>query len=167
DGNVWQIRSDGIIVEPSDDTEVCYGNSIPFDPQITFQLNKTLSNDEFFKAISDAFPDQNAIYAFRVDGDFDVMNVRSVPAQEEPYPPLSEVVKHQSVFPLQHVSGTMSGFWFPEWMQGVNYPGFHSHFITDTRDAGGHVLNATTGNVSVSIQPVHQVTIILPDEKSY
>ena len=43
------------------------------------------------------------------------------------------------------------GFLFPDRARGLNVPGYHLHFITDNRTAGGHVLacRLTTGELRV------------------
>ncbi|NLW77505.1 MAG: acetolactate decarboxylase [Methanomicrobiales archaeon] len=161
DGITYKIRSDGEVLIPSGDTGVCFANTIVFDPEISYQLNTSMDKDTLLKNIEDSFPDKDSIYAFRVDGVYENMTVRSVPMQDEPYPPLTSVINNQSVFILQNISGSITGFWFPEWMQGVNYAGFHPHFITDSRDAGGHILGLLSKQVTVSIQPIRQFTTIL------
>ena len=169
DGKVWQITSDGMVSEPSGDTGVCFGNTIRFEPSISYLVNKTQDYKELLQVVNNSFPDHNSMYAFRIDGKFSKMKVRSVPLQEEPYPPLSEVIENQTIFNLSGVSGTISGFWYPEWIQGVNLAGFHPHFITENHDAGGHVLDFIAENVTISIQPVHRFTMILSpgdDKKS-
>lgn len=165
DGAVWRISHDGVVSEPLGDTEVCFATTVKFEPSISYSLNKTQEKDELLKIVNDSFLDHDTIYAYRIDGEFSKINVRSVPLQEEPYPILSEALKEQSVFNLSKVNGSIGGFWFPQWMQGVNYGGFHQHFITESHDAGGHVLNFTAENVSVSIQPIHRFTMILPDDR--
>jgi acetolactate decarboxylase len=76
----------------------------------------------------------------RVDGRFDYVKTRSVPRQRKPYPPLAEVVESQPTFELHDVQGSLLGFRFPLYAQGINVAGNHFHFITADRDAGGHVL---------------------------
>jgi alpha-acetolactate decarboxylase len=44
-------------------------------------------------------------YAVRVDGLFEYVKTRSVPAQSKPYPALSEVIKQQVSFELKNVRG--------------------------------------------------------------
>ena len=79
-------------------------------------------------------------YAVRVDGWFSYVKTRSVPRQRKPYPPLAQVVEHQPTFELLDVSGSLVGFRFPHYAQGLNVAGYHLHFITAERSAGGHVL---------------------------
>jgi len=164
DGNIYQIRSDGTVSEPPGDTGICFANTVLFRPEYSLQFNNTLDKEALFSEINKSFSNHDAIYAYRIDGTYSNISVRSVPPQEEPYPSLAEVVGEQSIFNLENVSGTVSGFWFPEWMQGVNYAGFHTHFITDSRDAGGHVLDVTSENVTVSVQPIHRFTMIFAED---
>lgn len=165
DGNIYQIWHNGTVTKPSGDTGICFANTVHFNPEITREQNESLRNEALYDLLNESFPDDNLIYAYRIDGTFPDITVRSIPSQEEPYPPLSDVIADQATFHLQNVSGTASGFWYPRWMQGVNYAGFHTHFITDSRDAGGHVLDLTTGNVTISIQPIYTFTVILPEKK--
>jgi acetolactate decarboxylase len=37
--------------------------------------------------------------------------------------------------------GSLVGFRFPQYAQGINVAGYHFHFITEDRSAGGHVLD--------------------------
>lgn len=164
-GRVWQITIDGVVTEPTNDTGVCFATITSFKPTITYSLHNSIKKDEILTSINNSFPDPNSIYAFQVEGSFSEMNVRSVPAQSLPYPNLTRVIEDQSVFNLTDVNGTICGFWFPEWMRGVNYAGFHPHFITSDFTAGGHVLDCTAENITMSIQPLHHFTMILPEDK--
>jgi acetolactate decarboxylase len=165
DGVIWQITRDGIVSEPPGNTRTCFATTVKFEPTISYTLNKTRKRSEVIAIINNSFPDHDSIYACRIDGIFSHMDVRSIPKQEEPYPPLYRVIENQSVFNLSEVTGTIVGFWFPQWMHGVNYGGFHLHFITSSHDAGGHVLDFTAENITISIQPLHRFTMILPTDE--
>ena len=77
------------------------------------------------------------------------VRARSVPRQEPPYRPLTEVVGEQHVFELTDVDGTMLGFRFPDYAEGIEVSGYHLHFITADRSRGGHVLDSRTGGLRV------------------
>ncbi len=165
DGTVYQITIDGVVNTPPGDTGVCFGNTLKFTPESSYTIQETSSLEELNTIIRESLPDPEQIYAVRVDGPFTNLSFRSIPSQEEPYPPLSAVIDNQSVFHLENATGTIAGFWFPEWMDGVNYAGFHLHFITDARDAGGHILNAESGETTLSIQEVDQLNLYLDYKK--
>ena len=75
------------------------------------------------------------------------VRARSVPRQTPPYRPLTEVVAEQHVFELEDVAGTMLGFRFPDYSEGIEVSGYHLHFISEDRARGGHVLDCRTRRV--------------------
>ena len=100
-------------------------------------------------------PSEDAIYVIKVSGVYDYAQTRSVPKQTEPYPPLTEAIKNQSIFTLNNVSATAVGFWFPSSMDGVDFAGYHLHLITDDRTAGGHLLDCIIRNATVEIDQIN------------
>jgi acetolactate decarboxylase len=45
------------------------------------------------------------------------------------------------VYELEDVAGTVVGFRFPDYAQGIEVAGYHLHFISEDRTRGGHVLD--------------------------
>ena len=58
------------------------------------------------------------------------------------------------------------GFRCPTYVSGVNVPGYHLHFLTKGKDAGGHVLEFRTAKAVVSVDYTSEFLMILPDEDS-
>ncbi|OQB96225.1 MAG: Alpha-acetolactate decarboxylase precursor [Verrucomicrobia bacterium ADurb.Bin122] len=87
--------------------------------------------------------------------------MRSVPAQQKPYPALAEVAKTQPVFELSNVTGTLVGFRAPPFVKGLNVPGYHLHFLADDRQSGGHVLSLTleSGTLELASYTLFQVQL--------
>ena len=164
-GTVYQITSDGVVHTPPGDTGVTFMDTVKFNPV----LNTTISGPSNFTALKDtlseSFPLENQIYAIRLDGFFSEMKIRSLPEQEEPYPPLSHVIANQSIFDLTNTTGTITGFWFPSWMQGTNYAGYHLHYLTEDHSAGGHILECVLENGTVGIDPIRSFSVDLIPEK--
>jgi acetolactate decarboxylase len=73
--------------------------------------------------------------------------------QKKPYPRLADVTKDQPTFEFENVSGTIVGFWLPEYVENVNVPGYHLHFINSNGSAGGHILEymIRSGNVGIDV----------------
>jgi acetolactate decarboxylase len=101
-----------------------------------------------------------------VDGRFEYVKTRSVPRQHKPYPPLVEVVKDQPTFELHDVSGSLVGFRFPDYAQGLNVSGYHFHFITADRSAGGHVLGCRLVRGELSIDHEGDFRLEVPQDVS-
>ncbi len=100
--------------------------------------------------------------AIRLDGRFDLVRARSVPRQQPPYRPLTEVVADQHVFELADVEGTMLGFRFPAYAEGIEVGGYHLHFISEDRRRGGHVLDSRAGRLRAQIDPSDDLHVELP-----
>ncbi|MDP9228873.1 MAG: acetolactate decarboxylase, partial [Actinomycetota bacterium] len=67
----------------------------------------------------------------------------------------------QHVFELGG-SGTMLGFRFPDYAEGLEVSGYHLHFIAEDRRRGGHVLACEPGRVRVQIDPSRDLHVELP-----
>src|SRR5215204_7376705 len=111
-----------------------------FEPNLSRPLATPMDFEAFGAYLDRLVSGETSCYAVRLDGWFSYVKTRSVPRQRKPYPPLAEVVQHQPTFELRDVSGSLVGFRFPRYAQGLNVAGYHFHFITAERSAGGHVL---------------------------
>jgi acetolactate decarboxylase len=104
----------------------------------------------------------DVIYGIKVSGSFDWARTRSPQKQAEPYMNITEALKTQAVFEVSNIQGTAVGFWFPASMNGVDYTGYHIHFITDDRTAGGHLLDCMINNATVEVDIIKNYNLILP-----
>jgi acetolactate decarboxylase len=104
----------------------------------------------------------DVIYGVKVVGSFDWAQTRSPQKQSEPYLNITEALKTQSVFNLSNVSATAVGYWFPSSMNGIDYAGYHIHFITDDRSAGGHLLDCIINNATVEVDIINSYNLVLP-----
>jgi acetolactate decarboxylase len=97
-----------------------------------------------------------------VTGTFDHIKVRALPRQKKPYPKLAEVAKTEPAFEHWKTEGTLVGFRIPGYMDGLNQPGYHFHFISADRTFGGQVLEATVGGSRLEIETIRDYTLKLP-----
>lgn len=109
DGKFWKAQGDGQVVRPP------LTDSTPFACVTRFAPTKraivrAADLQDLQKLIDLLAPEQNRFCAFRMRGEFGLVQVRSVPAQAKPYRPLAQVTKTQRVFDLTHVRGTLIGF---------------------------------------------------------
>lgn len=54
------------------------------------------------------------------------------------------MVAEQHVFELSDVVGTMVGFRFPDYVEGIEVGGYHLHFIDEAHERGDPELAAAT-----------------------
>ena len=134
-----------------------------FSPEDRFPLPAGSGFAELSAAIESRVPDSDASLAVRVDGRFALVRARSVPRQNPPYRPLTEVVAGQTVFELEEVTGTLVGFRFPDQSAGIEAGGYHLHFVTDDRRRGGHVLEfRAAAELSAAVDSEAELRVELP-----
>jgi acetolactate decarboxylase len=73
-----------------------------------------------------------------------------------------EAVENQPVFELYDVQGSLVGFRFPDYAQGLNVAGYHFHFITRDRRSGGHVLECLLTNGELEVDHEADLRVELP-----
>lgn len=163
DGTVYQARVDGTLATPPPSMKTPFAVVVPFEKDFSVALPRNLDYAAFKALLDRSIPNKNIFCAVKAHGRFSHVKVRSVPAQEKPYPPLADAVKHQAVFQLEDVSGTLVGFYSPAYVKGINVPGYHLHFISDSRTAGGHVLDFTSTDGIADIDMCHRFLMLLPE----
>ncbi|MFB6272297.1 MAG: acetolactate decarboxylase [Salinibacter sp.] len=151
DGTAYAVRNDGTTEEVGAETGIPFGVVTRFDPDTTLTLTQVESFADFQSQLDEALPPGTPLYAFKVTGQFDSLQTRSVPAQEPPYPALKEVIANQNTFTFNDAEGTMVGFYIPDVFEGVNAVGHHAHFVTARRNGGGHVLDVRSSMLTVRI----------------
>jgi len=166
DYNFYQVKTDGVAYKVADFEQTPFAVVTMFDVDQKENLSQDMDYKELENYIDNVIPTLNAFYAIKIEGDFKYMKTRSVPAQEKPYPKLPDVIEHQSVFEFQDISGTIVGFRCPSYIEGINVPGYHLHFISSNRDSGGHVLDFLVQEAIAKIDYTSQFILILPDEGS-
>jgi acetolactate decarboxylase len=124
--------------------------------------DEELDHDELLARLDALAPAGASSCAIRLDGRFESVRARSVPRQEPPYRPLTEVVADQHVFELAHIEGTMVGFRFPTYVEGIEVAGYHLHFASADRSRGGHVLDSRSHGLRVRVDPSDDLHVELP-----
>jgi acetolactate decarboxylase len=137
EGRFYRADVQGAIHEVDPGTRTPFAVLTWFTPTVAVAIDRPLSHEELLAVLDDHLPDGTVACAVRVDGAFELVHARSVPRQSPPYRPLAEVVGDQRVFDLAGVEGTMVGFRFPDYSEGIEVSGYHLHFITADRTRGG------------------------------
>jgi acetolactate decarboxylase len=165
DGKIYQVKSDGKVSVPPTSLTTPFAMVAMFKPQVNARVEKGSDYPTFEKIVNATGPNKNLFWAVKMKGQFSQIKLRSVPAQNKPYPPLAEVTKTQPVFNLENVSGTILGIRTPAYFRGLAVPGYHFHFITDDFKAGGHVMAFTLAEGTIlEIDTCNQYNLILPEK---
>jgi acetolactate decarboxylase len=143
DGVVYQAKADGHIYVVADNLTTPFATVTYFsgDQAVVTEIPMNLST--FSSVMEKRLPTGNMVYAVRMHDTFPFMKVRAIPAQQKPYPTLTEAAKNQSVYTYTNTTGTIVGFYTPVFFKGLNVAGYHLHFISDDKMTGGHILDFT------------------------
>jgi len=133
-----------------------------FEPTVDTGVEGALDHDGLLARLDRLIPSGASSCAIRLDGRFELVRARSVPRQHPPYRPLTEVVAEQHVFELRDVAGTMVGFRFPAYVEGIEVSGYHLHFVDEVRERGGHVLGSRSNRLRVRLDPSDDLHVELP-----
>jgi acetolactate decarboxylase len=165
DGEFYRADVDGRIHRVGPRERTPFAVVTRFEPTVDALLPAShRSHEELLVRLDELVPAGASSCAIRLDGHFPLVRARSVPRQNPPYRPLTEVVADQHVFELADVEGTMLGFRFPSYAEGIEVGGYHLHFIGADRSRGGHVLGSRTEELRVRIDPSDDLHVELPPQ---
>lgn len=144
DGVVYQALGDGKVVEADSKETVPFSNVTYFDEDGKIELSDISDLNTLKKKLDDVVTEQgkNSFYFIKLSGTFNTMNVRSELKQEKPYRTLDKALEtDQREFTYDNIKGTVVALYCPDYMDGLNTPGWHFHFISEDFSKGGHVLD--------------------------
>jgi acetolactate decarboxylase len=160
-GEYDQVKADGSVVRPDPSVLVPFAAVTRFYPDATLRDITAKNLSELTAKLEARLPSKSGFWAIRMEGTFPYVKARSPPAQEKPYPVLTDALKGQSVFTFRNVTGTVVGFFTPASATGVDPVGFHLHFISADHRAGGHVLDIAVDGARVQLDSTPRLSVIL------
>jgi acetolactate decarboxylase len=166
DGNFYQVRSDGNVYSIDENEKSPFACVTFFNPDTFDDIVNSVDASEFYDFLNKLIPSENMLYAIRIDGIFNYVRTRAVPKSEN-YRPLVEATKNQPVFDFHDVEGCLAGFYTPRFMESLNAPGYHLHFLTKDRQHGGHLIECAMQNARIGIQHVPELEVGLPVTLDY
>ena len=162
DGRFLRADADGNVSEVDPSARTPFAVATFFEPSVEFALEGPLDHGEMVAEIDRHARPGTPVCAVRMDGEWESVHARSVPRQSPPYPSLTEVAHDQHVFDFADVEGTMVGFRFPQYAQGLELAGYHLHFVDAARRRGGHVLTCRPRRVTVRLDQSRDLHVELP-----
>ena len=163
DGIVYQACADGKVYLPGDEETVPFGTIAEFHGEQTRRLADIPSYELFEERVDALCAQKNSPLAIRCTGHFSYMKVRAVGRQERDGVGLAEAAKAEALFELRDCRGDLVGFRLPGYLNGVNAPGWHLHFMDEEHRHGGHVVNFTLLEGELQYCYADDFQIRLPD----
>ena len=166
DRHFFQVRSDGSVREVQDNVLSPFAAVTAFSPDQSITLENCPDLSYLTSQFDALRQSDNFFYAVRVDGTFDYIHSRAMRRTKEGVP-LVQAAAVQPEFEFHNISGTLVGFWTPEYAKSLNVPGYHLHFISADRTRGGHVLQCRGKNPRLQIQREGDYHIVLPETEDF
>jgi acetolactate decarboxylase len=166
DGHFFQVRSDGSVRECSDDVLSPFAVITRFAPEAAVTVAQCPDMSHLVSRFDALRPSDNFFFALRVDGHFDYVHTRAMCRTAEGVP-LVQAAAVQPEFEFHDVSGTLVGFWTPEYAKTLNVPGYHLHFVSDDRQSGGHLLQCRGANLRLQLQREGDYRLALPETEDF
>lgn len=155
DGVCYHADADGQLSVAGKHLKTPFAALSRFHAHHTNSINKC-NYSELKSTLKKQFISPNIVYAIKVHGLFEKIDLRSESCKALHNIKLTELLpKIQHSFERENILGTLVGLWFPQYMSTLNIPGFHFHFVDDTRTIGGHVFDFTLHEGTVAIQEIH------------
>ena len=171
DGECWRATEDGTVWRAEPDMGVPFasvakaGYSVDFEIEGIKDIGKlkellTLKIEEDFGL--------NSMHIVRIDGGFDRVCARSESAYRSHHVDLKDILsKTQRDFMFENIAGTLVGIYYPDYMDGINAPGWHVHFLSEDRTKGGHVFDLELARGRIRLAKINKIEIQLPSEPAF
>jgi acetolactate decarboxylase len=162
EGAVYQVLSNGSVVEADDNTGVPFASAHFFLADINSTIQDINSYNTLKSKLNLYTQCKNYPCAFKIHGTFNNIKVRSEVKASKPYPPLAEYMsKNQKFFTAKNIKGTLIGYDLPQYFEKLNVPGYHFHFISDDKSFGGHVLELSLKTATLQLDQLFKFNLVL------
>jgi acetolactate decarboxylase len=166
DGRFFQVRSDGSVHAAADSDLSPFAAVTHFRVENSIEVAQSPDLASLLVRLDGLRESDNIFYAIRIDGSFPFMHTRAMCKSEEGTP-LIVAAAHQPEFKMRDVTGTLVGFWSPQYVKTLEVPGYHLHFITADRTAGGHLMECCGRALRVRIEQVRDLRLALPANREF
>ncbi|SEL79448.1 acetolactate decarboxylase [Butyrivibrio sp. ob235] len=171
DGHCYRSDQFGNVTEVDPSTGIPFAAVARLYGNQQFQLNDMPNfasiQTELTRKIEEVFG-LNSMHIVRIDGEFGKIDARSEGPYRSHHIRLKEILLHtQQSFLFENIRGSLVGVYFPDYMDGINMPGWHLHFLSEDRTKGGHVFDASIIKGAARVDKITSIHINLPKEASF
>ena len=171
DGNCFRADQDGNVSIVSPDTGVPFAAVAKLYGEQQFPIKDmpdiSSVRTELTRKIEERFG-LNSMHVVRIDGVFEKVDARSEAPYRSHHVTLKEMLGHtQKAFIFENIRGSLIGVYFPDYMDGINMPGWHLHFLSEDRSKGGHVFDVSVQEGIAKVDKITNIFINLPKEAAF
>jgi acetolactate decarboxylase len=167
-GKIYQTQFTGKTLVLNDEDKTPYAVVCFFHAAKVIHLNSILDKASLYRYLDSLLADQNGMYAIHIKGNFNYVKTRAFPpVANKPYLPLADMLGKQHFFEFNSIKGDLVGYRLPSFMEGAHISGYHFHFLSDKKDAGGHIIDLKTNDIVIEIDKLDNYTVALPQNDDF
>jgi acetolactate decarboxylase len=170
-GKCYRALEDGAVTEAEPDMGVPFAVTTFLQDGPSFSA-EDVGDMESLKQMLDNKIEEgfglNSMHIVKIDGEFSKIYARSEAPYRSQHVTLKEILqKTQNDYEFSDIKGTLVCVYFPDYMDGINAPGWHLHFVSDDRKSGGHVFDLKMKQGAAIINKISRVEIELPNTPAF
>lgn len=151
-GKAWHTQAGKPTKEAADTQKLSHAFALDFSADFTFELAGVMDEQSLEEQIGAQLSNKNGMYAFRITGKFEDMKTRAFPPlPKDCHTPTAELMGREHIFDYPNTEGFIVGTRMPAWIDGLNIPGYHFHFVSTDGTQGGHVLSFIGREMKVEV----------------
>ena len=166
DGICYRAAVDGTVTKASPETGVPFASVSKLCGERSFEIEEVPDIERLKEILTIRIEEDfglNSMHMVRIDGKFKRVCARSETGQLTHHITLKEMLDgNQQDFFFDDVEGTLVCVYYPDYMDGINAPGWHLHFLSAGRTQGGHVFDIDLSKGQVKMDKVSRIEIQLP-----
>ncbi|MGI9197873.1 MAG: acetolactate decarboxylase [Candidatus Nanopelagicales bacterium] len=166
DGHCYRARADGSVTEAGDDDLTPFASVVNFAADSVAEVEGITSWAELTAHLDGQRTSANGMVAIRAAGTFASLDLRAA-CRHASGTDLVTATADQGLFHREGISGTLVGFWSPDYTKSIAIAGYHIHFISDDRQHGGHVLDLVVDRLPLEIQQVTDIHLAIPETTEF
>ena len=171
DGICCRARADGSVVQAPADTGVPFAAVSYLKDSRCFEIGSMPDIEKLKAELTVKIEEEfglNSMHMVRIDGLFEKICARSEYAFRSQHVTLKSILeKTQKDFFFEKICGTMVCVYFPDYMDGINAPGWHLHFLSEDKTKGGHVFDLVMKRGLVKMNKISRLEIRLPHSPAF
>ena len=173
DGHAYHAHYDGTAREYPNGSRLAFATVADFTEQAGTAKLADIEDIDGVKAelerLRRAYDDNDNAWALvALRGSYPHLRVRSCKKCEtKPYPTFPELASNQHEHDYAHEHGWVIGVWTPAYLQGINLPGWHLHYLSEDRTRGGHLLELALDEVTGRLETYARFEMALPTNREF
>ncbi len=164
-GVAYNAMADGTVKVMKPEEGVAFGTVVRFDEKAPVQV---IRHGDLNTLKSIKVENSNVFYMMKAEHiHFKTMHVRSCYPSTKPYPTLSEVACDQREYHYENIEGTLVAIYCPQFVDGINLPGWHLHFLSEDKTKGGHILGLSFDEFAYKLNEMTEFDLVLPKNPEF